>query len=233
MNIVPLNLFKLLKPKRSRMATMLERKNEQQEEKDAQQVVNASGYTLVDMVIPGGRRLDMMTSGHSLAKHIDKNRSAQGSAKARWQPMKNEQHYNPNTIKPDAQLEFNVKRQGLIEVPREVVLEQLDEIPEEDWILEEQPAVSQGFLFEEKTEAKEVTTEESVAEQLAGEKVVADQQSTVEGPVAESVKEEASEEAESPESPSEIETPSEIVAPSESELSFTGLIVEDQVFQSI
>lgn len=222
MNIVPLNLFKLLKPKRSRMAAMLDRKNEQQEEKDAQQVVNASGYTLVDMAIPGGRRLDMMTSGHSLAKHIDKSRSAQGNAKARWQPMKNEQHYNPNIIKPDAQLEFNVKRQGLIEVPREVVLEQLDEISEEDWIIGEPiEASTQSSIFEDNSLAELAVAKEAVAEsaeQTDTEERAADPapESAVELPVEE--------EAASPEQPaseSPIETP------------LAGLIVEDQVFQSL
>lgn len=115
MNIVPINLLKLLKPKRSKMAAMLEKKNEQQVEQEAE-IPSATGYTLVDLVMPGGRRLDMMTSGHSLAKHIDKGRNAQSNGKARWQPLKNEQWYNPNNVKLDAQLEFNVKRQGLNEV---------------------------------------------------------------------------------------------------------------------
>lgn len=117
MNIVPINLLKLLKPKRSKMQAMLDKKNEEPVVEQDAEIGNVNGYTLVDMVIPGGRRLDMLTSGHSLAKHLDKGRSAHTTGKARWQPMRNEQFYNPNSVKLDAQLEFNVKRQGINEVP--------------------------------------------------------------------------------------------------------------------
>ena len=149
MKIVPINLLKLLKPKRSRMAAMLEKQNEKQVEQEAE-VVNGNAYTLVDMILPGGRRLDMLSSGHSLAKHIEHDRNARNTGKARWQPLKNEQQYNPNSVKLDPQLEFNAKRSGIVEgLSAPAVVERIDEVAEDEWIVEDTAAdAPKGYVVE-------------------------------------------------------------------------------------
>mgnify|MGYP003386331402 CR=1 FL=1 len=117
MNIDALNVFKFLsKPKRSKASAMLDRKNEAAKQAETNfEGEDISSYTMVDP-IRDGRRIDLMTSVHMSSRHLDQGKISHRNAKARWQPQKNEQLYSPREVKLDAQLEFNFKRSGLIEV---------------------------------------------------------------------------------------------------------------------
>lgn len=89
---------------------MLEKKAEEKEQEPT--TGNAQAYTLIDL-LPNGKKLDLMTSGHMTSRHIENGRNSQRTAKARWHVDRTEQYYAPKSSKPDPQLEFNYKRSGL------------------------------------------------------------------------------------------------------------------------
>lgn len=116
MNIAPLNLFKFLSRPARPKANAIEPEPQAEPTPPAQDqmIVEKPRYTMVDAVT-GGRKVDLMVSGHMSAKHIELGRAAQKTAKARWHTFKNEQSYSPREVKLDKQLEFNIKRSGLNE----------------------------------------------------------------------------------------------------------------------
>lgn len=113
MNILSLNLFKVLRARFSKLKSLLKAKEEAKKgPEDEWGCIDIGDYTILDR-LRGGKKCDLLTSVHMSSRQLDQARHWHKAGKARWDHNHNEQTYRPKEIKLDPQLEFNYDRLGL------------------------------------------------------------------------------------------------------------------------